>query len=171
MKSIQIILVGMCFLFACNSRKKYQDNNGANPSSISNSTYSSALQNDEDEDERFPDDTYCAEVEYYNPNTGTHSSYTLTVEVESNEVTKIYFPNGGWLDNDHFLTAELDEDGTVSFTSDKGYEYNVTIIGSDHDCFTENVPMAVQCKGETEEGDQCENMTDKSDGLCWQHEE
>jgi hypothetical protein len=79
----------------------------------------------------FEDGTYCAEVEYYNPNTGTNSTYTLEVEVESNEVTTIYWSNGGWLDEDHFYPEELDSDGTCSFTSDKGYDYTVTIIGQD----------------------------------------
>lgn len=68
-----------------------------------------------------------AEVQYYNPHTGTSSTYTLTVDVENGEVVKIYWPNGGWLDESHFTGADLDEDGNASFTSDKGYEYNITI--------------------------------------------
>lgn len=79
----------------------------------------------------YEDGTYCAEVEYYNPNTGTNNTYTLEVEVESNEVTTIYWGNGGWMDEDHFYPEELDSDGTCSFTSDKGYDYTVTIIGQD----------------------------------------
>jgi hypothetical protein len=51
--------------------------------------------------------------------------------VESNELTTIYWGNGGWLDEDHFSSEELDSDGSCSFTSDKGYEYTVTIIGTD----------------------------------------
>ena len=125
----------------------------------------------EEEKEKFPDDTYCAEVEYYNPKTGTRSSYTLTVEVESNEVVEINFPNGGWLDNDHFSGADLEDDGTTNFTSDRGYEYDITIIGSDNNCFTDDVPRAVQCSGETKDGDQCENLTDNLNGLCWQHQD
>jgi hypothetical protein len=76
----------------------------------------------------YSDGTYCAEVEYYNSRTGTSSSYTLNVEIEDNEVTKIYWPNGGWLDDDHFDPEELD-DGECSFTSDKGYDYEVEITG------------------------------------------
>jgi len=82
-------------------------------------------------EESFEDGTYCAYVEYYNPNTGTNSTYTLEVEVESNQVTRIYWSNGGWLDEDHFYPEDLDSDGTCTFTSDKGYEYTVTIIGQD----------------------------------------
>jgi len=80
-------------------------------------------------EEGFEDGTYCAEVEYYNSNTGTNSTYTLEVEVENNEVIQIYWGNGGWLDEDHFTAVELDSDGSCSFTSDKGYDYTVTIIG------------------------------------------
>lgn len=79
----------------------------------------------------FENGTYCAEVDYYNPNTGTRSTYTLEVEVENDEMVKIYWGNGGWLDEDHFTAEELDEDGYCSFTSDKGYEYEVQITGRD----------------------------------------
>ena len=77
------------------------------------------------------DGDHQADVQYYNPNTGTRSTYTLTVEVENGEIVKIYWPNGGWLDESHFTATELDEDGSASFTSDKGYEYTVTITDFD----------------------------------------
>lgn len=81
--------------------------------------------------EGFEDGTYCAEVDYYNPNTGTNSEYTLEVKVESNEVVTIYWGNGGWLDEDHFTPELLDEQGSCSFTSDRGYEYTVQILGQE----------------------------------------
>lgn len=87
-----------------------------------------------EENEKYPDGEYCAEVTYYNPNTGTRSTYTLNVEVEGNELTQINWPNGGWLDDSHFSPEELDEDGNCSFTSDRGYEYEVQITGSP--CFS-----------------------------------
>ena len=37
---------------------------------------------------------YCANVHYYNPNTGTDSEYVLTLEVENNQLLKVNFPNG-----------------------------------------------------------------------------
>lgn len=83
------------------------------------------------EDYGFEDGTYCADVTYYNPNTGTNNTYTLEVEVESNELTTIYWSNGGWLDEDHFYPESLDESGYCSFTSDKGYEYEIQITGKD----------------------------------------
>lgn len=80
----------------------------------------------------YEDGTYCAEVKYYNSNTETNKTYTLEVEVENNELTIIYWNNGGWLDEDHFSPESLDEKGYCTFTSDKGYEYEITII--DKDC-------------------------------------
>jgi hypothetical protein len=77
----------------------------------------------------FEDGTYCADVTYYNPNTGTENTYTLEVEVYNNEVTQINWNNGGWLDEDHFSAPVLDENGSCSFTSDKGYDYTVEITG------------------------------------------
>lgn len=79
----------------------------------------------------FEDGTYCAEVTYYNPNTGSTSDYTLEVEVEGNEVVRINFGNGGWMDEDHFYAEELDANGYCSFSSDKEYEYTVQITGQD----------------------------------------
>lgn len=102
---------------------------GCKNNSSSNSDYSN-----EDETETeigYKTDTYCAEVEYYNPNTGTRSTYTLNVEVEDNELVKIHWPNGGWLDDSHFNPEELDSSGFCSFTSDRGYQYEIQIKGSE----------------------------------------
>ena len=43
----------------------------------------------------FEDGTYCANVTYHNPNTGTTSEYTLDVEVSNNQVIRINWSNGG----------------------------------------------------------------------------
>lgn len=125
-------------------------------------------ESDEPEDS-YPDDVYCADVEYHNPHSGASSSYTLTIEVENHEIVKINFPSG-WLDIDQFDAAELGDDGNASFTSDRGYEYEVQIIGKEAGCFT-NVPRAVQCRGITEDGEQCEHLTDNLNGLCWMHQD
>lgn len=74
----------------------------------------------------YPDGTYCAEVEYYNPNTGTRNTYDLDVAVEDGDLTVINWPNGGWLDDTHFSPENISS-GEVQFTSDKGYQYTVTL--------------------------------------------
>ena len=76
---------------------------------------------------------YCADVEYYNPNTNTRTTYTLNVEVENNKLTKIYWTNGGWLDSDHFNPEELDKNGWCSFTNNQGNQYEVQINGDSCD--------------------------------------
>lgn len=78
----------------------------------------------------FEDGTYCANVTYHNPNTGTTSEYTLDVEVSNNQVIRINWSNGGWMDEDHFSPETLSDTGHCSFESDKGYEYTVQITGS-----------------------------------------
>lgn len=87
----------------------------------------------EEQVHKYPDGTYCAEVNYYNPNTGTSTKNDFNVDVENNELVKIQFPNGGWLDDSHFTPEELDENGYCSFTNDKGYKYEVQITGPECD--------------------------------------
>ncbi len=170
----------ICLLFLLSSCLSKNDSRKASNSSYIYKSVNEGFEDNEVEDqdvdtqyatEDFPDGSYCAEVQYENPNTGTQSTYTLTIEVESNEVVKVDFPNGGWMDRDHFSGADLDEDGRASFTSDKGYNYEIQIIGDADDCMTDDVPLAQQCIGITEDGDQCKNMTDNSNGLCWQHQD
>lgn len=102
---------------------------GFDSSTNTNSSYESSYE-DSDLVENYPDGTYSAEVNYYNPDTGTSSSYTLDVEVVNNEVTVIHWPSGGWLDDSHFTPQELDSNGSCSFTSDVGSQYDVQISES-----------------------------------------
>jgi len=75
----------------------------------------------------FTDGELCADVKLYNPTTGTHSSYILNVEVENNKLIKIYWPNGGWLDDSHFSPPQINKNGWCNFTSDKEKEYEIQI--------------------------------------------
>lgn len=75
----------------------------------------------------FSDGTYNAEVDYYNPKTGTSSIYNLEVEIKNNLLIMIYWHNGGWLDDSHFTPTDISS-GETSFISDKGYYYTVTIL-------------------------------------------
>jgi hypothetical protein len=79
---------------------------------------------------KYPDGTYCANVDYYNPSTGTRRTYTLNVEVESNEVTTILFGNGGYLDNSHITPESLSNSGSCSITDDKNRTFDISINGS-----------------------------------------
>jgi hypothetical protein len=99
---------------------------------------SSSEESTVESDGTYQDGTYCSNVDYYNPSTGTRNAYQLNVEVENNEVVRIIFPNGGWLDNDHFSPQELDRSGYCSFTSDKRNQYQITITGSECDFTDEN---------------------------------
>lgn len=98
-----------------------------------NNTYKSDYYSDEND---FDNGIYCAEVEYYYSKSGTSSTYVLEVEVENNEITTIHWPNGGWLDNSQFNSADI-SNGIASFTSDNGVDYTVKIIGREGDCVTD----------------------------------
>jgi len=87
------------------------------------------------EEDGYPDGTYCAEIDYYYSETGTSSTYTLLVEIENNELTEIHWPNGGWLDDSHFTPPDISS-GEASFTSDRGVDYTIKIIGNKGNCNT-----------------------------------
>lgn len=80
------------------------------------------------EEKKHEDGTHTATVDYYNPETGERSTYTLDVEVEDGEVVKINFPKGGWLDESHIRSEELDEDGHARINGEDGKTYDVEIV-------------------------------------------
>ncbi len=118
-------IIPLLFLMACGH------------SSSDSAYYENADVDDEVEENGYEDGVYCAEVEYYYSVTGTRSTYTLEIEVESEELTVIRWPNGGWLDNSHFSPPDI-SDGYASFTSDRNVEYKVTIIGEEGECSTDH---------------------------------
>jgi len=75
----------------------------------------------------YADGNYCAEVKYYNPNTGTRSAYILQVEVKNNKLMVIRFSNGGWLDDSHFTPPTI-KDGKAMFVSDRNYRYEIKLL-------------------------------------------
>ena len=82
------------------------------------------------------DGKYCADIEVHSWKTDKDSYYTLPVEVENNQIVKIYWSNGGWLDETHFNPeeAELDaRDNTALFEDDRERMFLVKII-DDENC-------------------------------------
>jgi hypothetical protein len=75
----------------------------------------------------FDDGTWCAVVEYYNPNSGANMMNRLNVEVKNGELTLIHWRNDVRLNHSLFDPELVDKDGTVCLESDKGYAYMVTL--------------------------------------------
>ena len=75
-------------------------------------------------EEYIEDGTYLAKVSYHNPRTGHSNTIKLNVDVLNNKLVKIYWPNGGWLDESHF-TPPVIEDDRATFIDDRGIEYIV----------------------------------------------
>lgn len=141
MKNIVYGILLLFLLLSCN-HKKPSDNNTYKPNSnehnveaVSNGSNKVDDLSDENNNMQvdggsnlFPDDTYTAAIEYYNPDTGTMSNYILEVEVSDNEVKVIHFNNGGWLDESQIVSGgELDEEGNTTIYTDKGYEYRISL--------------------------------------------
>ncbi len=90
--------------------------------------YDEEVDIEEEQDDGYEDGTYLASVDYYNPETGYSATYTLNVEVVDNEVTVIYFPNDGYLDEDHIWPTALDSYGNASVEGENGKTYDVQIL-------------------------------------------
>jgi hypothetical protein len=116
------ILLFILSIVSCSSRSSsYSDEDNEGESSYSENN------NSEDEDEEgIEDGTHSAAVDYYNPKTGYSQSYNLDVEVEDGEVNQINFPNGGYLDNSHINSGEL-QDGNTTLEDENGRSYEITI--------------------------------------------
>jgi hypothetical protein len=111
-----IIILAMWFI-SCK-------NNNAENNHTQTSSYHQGV--DDAEETGYKNGTYCAEVEYYNPNTGTRRTYDLNVEVENEQLTQIDWPNGGWLDGTHFSYENISS-GECEIRSDRGYRYTITL--------------------------------------------
>ena len=91
------------------------------------------ISNERVEDEAYArqiaeDGLYSADVSYYNKCTGYKNYYELTVELEADEVVKIIFENGGYLDRRHITPSKIDKKGkTLVKNKDGCTEYNVKI--------------------------------------------
>lgn len=122
-KNIFLVLFYI-FSFSCNTSDNEIEKNQSDHIEYSDEE----SDNIDETNSGYPDDTYSATVEYYNPNTGSSRTYTLDVDVVDNSVTVIHFNNGGWLDETHIISGgELDDFGSTEIESDKGYIYTVTV--------------------------------------------
>ena len=110
---------------------------------------------------------HCALVQYQNPSSGRESEYHLVVEVQENHLIKLEFIDGH-LDADHFTPPSIDANGKCSFVNDKGYNYEVQLLGPEGDC-GKYMSEEKQCSGRTKSGDRCKRMTTDPSGKCWQH--
>ncbi len=115
------------------------------------------------ESNSYPDGKYCANVTYYNPNTQRQSEYILNVEVKNGMLVKILWSNGGWLDETHFNPPKISSNGDCSFISDKGYQYAVSVTGSE--CLITDNPKAIEGREGSISVRQCAEMYGASNEL------
>ncbi|MBS7786182.1 hypothetical protein KIH23_02640 [Flavobacterium sp. CYK-55] len=126
MKFFVYILTTLLLAIACKNTPNDSVNYDSEEIEMSDIQTDDDAQQYYDQTGNYPDGTYCSEVEYYNPNTGTRNTYDLDVEVEDGELTVIHWPNGGWLDETHFYPEDITS-GQCEFTSDRGYRYTITL--------------------------------------------
>ncbi|MBU0490043.1 MAG: hypothetical protein KKD31_19055 [Bacteroidetes bacterium] len=122
MRTILFILLAFS-LSACGSNSSNQKSSH----STNSNEYSDDYAEDEEREDDYQDGTYSATVYYNNSETGYSATYSLEVEVEDNQVVVIYFPNDGYLDSDHIIPADLDENGSAFVYGEDGKTYQVQI--------------------------------------------
>ena len=164
MKNIYLFIFLIVFS-SCKKEKEHLSSTSESTYSISDSDYD--VETNEDSDGN-SDGTYCAEVEYYNPNTGTRQTYELDVEVEGGYLVQIDWPNGGWLDETHFTSEDITS-GECSFTSDRGYQYTVTLGEKGGGCYSEGPKMRSDVNEDTENTTcpKCGDQKDEYDDYCY----
>ncbi len=135
MKSIlknSIFILALCFILSCNKKNSDNEDNlnlteNENMKFEENQSEESNTFNSSTSDCGFDDSSYSTTVDYNNPETGYSATYTLDVDVEDCQVIQIYFPNDGYLDEDHISAADLDENGNASVYGEEGKTYEITI--------------------------------------------
>jgi len=75
----------------------------------------------------YKDGSYMATIDFFDPSTSYRSTYTLKIGVQHGWVTKIAFPNDGYMSNDNITPAELDVDGGCNVYGEHGKVYTVQI--------------------------------------------
>ncbi|MGJ7030037.1 hypothetical protein [Niabella hirudinis] len=117
------------YIYKQSKERSYFDN----PEHLPENNVTEEENNSESEDEFnaeediYPDGKYEAYIYYYNPSTGTQSTYTLDVKVRNDKVIEIEFNNGGWLDDTHFDPPRL-RNGKAEIITDEDYEYAVELL-------------------------------------------
>jgi len=153
------ILLPALFLLACGSPKS---ENAAPPAESEPTALPTAA-----EREIF-NGTYCAQVNYHNPRTGTRSDYHLLVETSKGALEVIHWPGGGELDSDHFAPQAIGADSTVFIVSDRGVQYTVHLLGRPEACAPYFNTLR-RCSGTTQSGERCRRATADPSGFCSQH--
>lgn len=165
MRSIITLFSLLLLLQSCKNEKDYN---------IKDSFYSSPEETTLEDEEGYStseknfNGTYCAEVEYYNPNTGTRNTYDLDVEVEDGYLVQINWPNGGWLDETHFTSEDISS-GECEFRSDKGYRYTVTLGEKGGGCNNEGYRLRNDVNEDVEETTcpECGDEKEEYDEYCY----
>lgn len=130
MKNFYLIWLVCVLLLCCKSKPESNQANVQPVASQQNINVDSYSAREETLVDGYEDGEYCATINYYNSSTGNSSTYTLEVEVENGELVKVNWPNGGWLDSSHFNPPEIESDGSCSFSTFDGKDYEVQIEGN-----------------------------------------
>lgn len=120
MRGLIFIVFALLLFHSCDSNIETQAHEDNQPSGLlindptPNSTYT----------QEFIDDN-SGNVYYYNPQTGYEANYTLDADVDDEgNVSTIYFPNGGYIDESHIVSQEV-EDGITIVETDRGQIFEV----------------------------------------------
>jgi hypothetical protein len=118
-KKLTLLFCGCVFLLACQSNGKEKKN--------------------ETDAVAFPDGSYCADADYFNPNTRYKSAYRVQVEVKNMEVILVYFSGGRVIGEPSFRRAEVAK-GRAEIVTDLGVEFKFRNLRSESECYIDPQP-------------------------------
>ncbi len=113
-----------------------------------------------------PDGSYCAKVQFVQPETKKNASLTIIADVKDNQVMEFSFPEGHF-DVSPLKRVKIPQNGKFTAVSTKGTVYTVVMQGGAEKCL--KAQNMVQCKGLSKDGKRCKRFTDYKNGYCWQH--
>jgi len=125
-----ISLITVFTLLSCSNNSTSEpktESNSSNSNSSSEINEEKSKSTSNNNNCNFKNDRYAATVDYNNSETNYSNTYTLEVDVEDCQIVKIYFPKGGWLDEDHISAADIDQDGNATVAGEDGKTYEIHI--------------------------------------------
>ena len=119
MKKLNPFFFGCLFLLACQSNGRKE---GKSPDSVP-----------------YPNGSYCAEADYFNPTTRYKTVYRVSVDIKSMAVYLVHFSGGRVIGEPSFRPTQV-VNGKAELVTDLGVQFRIRDIRSESGCYIDPQP-------------------------------